>query len=168
MFLNRNANPLRLIRNIRRIVDVKKASTRSIKFKKSKRRYLVPSVENTILVIIAITLADKFRINAIARCLPLKVSDKQKQKRLLRFLERDYPGKSVMKQWALFVLRKAYGITKSKVILLIDETDLLLLYRQRMKIEEAFRDLKSLFGFCSLVLKDNSQENFFDLWMIKW
>ena len=35
--------------------------------------------------------------------------------------------------------------------------NLLQLYSQRMKIEEAFRDLKSLFGFRSLVLKDASK-----------
>ena len=81
--MNRHANPLRLIRNIRRIVDVNKVSKRSIKDNKSKKRYLVPLIKNTILVIIAITLAETIRINAIARCLPLSVSDKQKQKRLL-------------------------------------------------------------------------------------
>lgn len=129
MSLKRNANPLRLIRNIRRIVDVSKASRRSIKVNKSKQTYLVPFVKNTILVIIAITLADTFRINAIARLIPLKVSDKHKQKRLLRFLERDYPITSVMKQWALFVLRKVYSTTKSKVVLLIDLTDLLFGYK---------------------------------------
>jgi len=127
--MNRRVNPLRLIRNIRRIIPVNKASRRSIKLSKSKKTYLVPLMKNTILVIIAITLADKFRINAIARCLPVKVSDKHKQKRLLRFLERDYPIKSVMKQWALFVLRKVYQKTKSKVLLLIDETDLLFGYK---------------------------------------
>lgn len=122
-------NPLRFIRNIRRILDVEKASTRSIKVNQSKTAYLVPCVKNTILVIIAITLAETFRINAIACCLPLSVSDKHKQKRLLRFLERDYPITNVMKQWALFVLRKVHGTTKSKVVLLIDETDLLFGYK---------------------------------------
>lgn len=48
---------------------------------------------------------------------------------LLRFLERDYPIKSVLLRWALFVLRKVYGKTKSKVLLLIDETDLLFGYK---------------------------------------
>ena len=126
---HRHANPLCLIRNIRRIVPVNKVSTRSIKFNKSKKTYLVPCLKNTILVIIAITLAETFRINEIARCLPLSVSDKHKQKRLLRFLDRGYPTASVMKQWALFVLRKVYGTSKSKVLLLIDETDLLFGYK---------------------------------------
>jgi len=60
MFSERNANPLRLIRNIRRIIDVNKASTRSIKNKSDpKRTYLVPCLKNTILVIIGINLATK-------------------------------------------------------------------------------------------------------------
>jgi hypothetical protein len=44
--------------------------------------------------------------------------------------------------------------------------NLLMLYSQRMKIEEAFRDLKSLFGFRSLVLKDNSQQRIELLWLM--
>lgn len=44
--------------------------------------------------------------------------------------------------------------------------NLLLLYSQRMKIEEAFRDLKSLFGFRSLVLKDDSQQRVELLWLL--
>lgn len=35
-----------------------------------------------------------------------------------------------------------------------------LLYKKRMQIEEAFRDLKSLFGFKKLVLKDTEQSRF--------
>lgn len=46
---------------------------------------------------------------------------------------------------------------------------LLLLYRQRMKIEETFRDLKSLFGFKQLRLKDESQERIELLWLLgRW
>ena len=44
--------------------------------------------------------------------------------------------------------------------------NLLQLYSQRMKIEEAFRDLKSLFGFRSLVLKDDSQQRVELLWLL--
>lgn len=121
-------NPLGFIRNIRRILDVQKSSKRSI-LNKDKKTYLVPAIKNTILVVIAIILAETFRINEIARFLPLKISEKQKQKHLLRFLQRDYPKVSVMKQWAFFVLRKVYGKTKSKVLLLIDETDLLFSYK---------------------------------------
>ena len=35
-----------------------------------------------------------------------------------------------------------------------------------MKIEEAFRDLKSLFGFRSLILKDDSQQRVELLWLL--
>ena len=44
--------------------------------------------------------------------------------------------------------------------------NLLMLYSQRMKIEEAFRDLKSLFGFRSLILKDDSQQRVELLWLL--
>jgi hypothetical protein len=55
--MNRHANPLRLIRNIRRIISVKKSSKRSIKLSsKPKKTYFIPCLKNTILVIIAITL----------------------------------------------------------------------------------------------------------------
>jgi hypothetical protein len=127
---NRHTNPIRLIRNIRRLLSAKENSKSSIKVSsKAQRTYWLPCLKNTILVIIAITLAEMFRINEIARCLPICVSDKQKQKRLLRFLSRGYPTESVMKRWALFVLRKVYATTKSKVLLLIDETDLLFGYK---------------------------------------
>lgn len=43
---------------------------------------------------------------------------------------------------------------------------LLTIYSQRMKIEEAFRDLKSLFGFRSLVLKDHHQQRVELLWLM--
>ena len=35
-----------------------------------------------------------------------------------------------------------------------------LLYKKRMQIEESFRDMKSLFGFKELVLKDTEQSRF--------
>ncbi|MBC8233501.1 hypothetical protein H8E77_28465 [bacterium] len=147
---DRHTNPIRLTRNIRRIFKLKKNAKSSIKVSsscdamvicgnkppvietpspKAKRMYWLPCLKNTILVTIAIALSETFRINEIARCLPISVSDKQKQKRLLRFLDRGYPTGAVMKQWALFVLRKVYQKSKSKVILLIDETDLLFGYK---------------------------------------
>ena len=147
---NCHTNPIRLIRNIRRIFRLKKNATSSMKVSsrchamficgnkppavetpspKARRTYWLPCLKNTILVIIAITLADTFRINKIADCLPISTSDKQKQKRLLRFLDRGYPTDAAMKQWALFVLRKVYQKSKSKVVLLIDETDLLFGYK---------------------------------------
>ena len=55
MPLKRNVNPLRLIRNIRAIIDVTKASKRSIENKSEpKRTYLLPCLKNTVLVIIGI------------------------------------------------------------------------------------------------------------------
>jgi hypothetical protein len=40
------------------------------------------------------------------------------------------------------------------------DDSLVLLYSKRMQIEECFRDLKSLFGFMQLVLKDTEQDRF--------
>ena len=99
--MNRNLNPIRFSRNIRRILKLKSNAKSSVKVSsEGKRRYWLPCLKNTILVI-AITLAETFRINEIARCLPIKASDKQK--RLLRFLGRSYPTAPVMKQWAFVV-----------------------------------------------------------------
>ena len=128
--MNHNAKPIRFSRNIRRILKLKSNAKSSVKVSsEDKRTYWLPCLKNTILVIIAITLAETFRINEIARCLPVASSDKHKQKRLLRFLGRSYPTAPAMKQWALFVLRKVYRNSKSKVVLLIDETDLLFNYK---------------------------------------
>jgi hypothetical protein len=129
--MNRNhAHPIRLSRNIGRILKLKSNAKSSVKVSsEGKRTYWLPCLKNTILVIIGISLAETFRINEIARCLPIASSDKQKQKRFLRFLDRSYPTDSAMKQWALFVLRKVYRKSKSKVVLLIDETDLLFGYK---------------------------------------
>ena len=41
-----------------------------------------------------------------------------------------------------------------------------LLYRKRMQIEEAFRDLKSLYGFKELVLKDTDQVRFETIFLL--
>ncbi|RMD59736.1 IS4/IS5 family transposase [Candidatus Parcubacteria bacterium] len=91
-----------------------------------KQRLSLPALKNTLLVVIAITLADTFRINEIARHLPIGVQrEKHKQKRLLRFLDGDYPSQTVMRRWAHFVLQKRYLKTKGKAVLLVDEVDLL-------------------------------------------
>ena len=60
--MNRYINPIRFIRSIHKILKVNKKVYFS---PKGKKRYLVPSIKNTILVVIAITLADKLRINEI-------------------------------------------------------------------------------------------------------
>jgi hypothetical protein len=122
--------PLRFIQNLNQILDKGSSTKRygekkNLKGNKSSQFNWQPAIKNTILVIIAITLAEKFRINDIARCLPVSVmKQKDKQKRLLRFLSRDYPTGSVMHQWCIFVLQKVYLKLRGKVVLLIDETDL--------------------------------------------
>ena len=85
-----------------------------------------PALKNTILVVIAIALSKTLRINEIALHLPVAVKTKKtKQKRLLRFLKSKYPTQSVMEEWALFVLRTVGCPAKGKLLILIDETDLI-------------------------------------------
>lgn len=126
----RRIAPLRFIRTLNQILhngsNTKRYGQRkSIKGNQSKSFNWQPAIKNTILVIIAITLAETFRINDIARCLPVSVmKQKDKQKRLLRFLSRDYPTETVMHRWCLFVLQKVYRKLRGTVMLLIDETDL--------------------------------------------
>jgi len=127
---NRRLNPLRLIRTLNSLLrkEFPKKTDRQRKEpneKNGKRVNWQPAIKNTILTIIAITLADTFKINEISRFLPVNVKrEKHKQKRLLRFLSREYPSSGVMKRWAIFVLQRVYANTKGKVLLLIDETDL--------------------------------------------
>lgn len=117
--------PVRLIKTLHQILSG--CNTKKINRQKrnAKKHYLKSTFKNIILVVIAITLADKFRINEIARRLPIAVKkEKYKQKRLLRFLSGEYPTQTIMKQWGLFVLCKVYSSIKGKVLILIDETDL--------------------------------------------
>lgn len=128
---SRRIKPLRFIQTLNEILRKGSSKKRygqgkKVKGNRSKRFNWQPAVKNSILVIIAITLAEKFSINEIARCLPVSVKkEKDKQKRLLRFLSRDYPTESVMHRWCIFVLQKVYRKLRGKVVLLIDETDLL-------------------------------------------
>jgi len=98
---NRHSNPIRLIRNISRIFKLRENVKSSVTISsgrcktdssEEKKIYWLPCLKNSILAIIAITLSETFRINEIARCLPISSCDKQKQKRLLRFLDRGYPA----------------------------------------------------------------------------
>lgn len=87
-----------------------------------------PGLKNFILVIIAIVLCPKFRINEISRHLGVDVkTEKTKQKRLLRFLDLDRKSekKRVMGRWATFVLEVVYRQSGKVVPILIDETDLI-------------------------------------------
>ena len=85
-----------------------------------------PALKNTILIVIAIALSKTLRINEIAGHLPVAVKTrKTKQKRVLRFLKSKYPTQSVMEQWALYVLRTVGCPPKGRLLILIDETDLI-------------------------------------------
>ncbi|MCH8293047.1 hypothetical protein IH992_18310 [Candidatus Poribacteria bacterium] len=85
-----------------------------------------PGLKNFILVIIAIAACPKFRINEISRHLGVDVkTEKTKQKRLLRFLDRKFEKKRVMARWATFVLSAVYRNRGKVVPILIDETDLI-------------------------------------------
>ena len=84
-----------------------------------------PSLKNMILVVIAISLAGKLKINHIARKLPTDVgSQKAKQTRLLRILKRSYPLVDMMFSWTGFVLRKVYNKTDDAIMVLVDGVDL--------------------------------------------
>ncbi len=82
-----------------------------------------PALKNLILTILAIVLAQKFRINEIALRLPVAVKhQKTKQKRLLRFLARRFPIDAVMGCWLGFVLRRVCERHAGRRLILVDET----------------------------------------------
>jgi hypothetical protein len=75
-----------------------------------------PSLKNIILVVIAMSLAKKLKINEIARKIPTDViHQKVKQTRLLRILKRIYPLLDMMFSWTKFVLEKVYGKTDDAI-----------------------------------------------------
>jgi len=105
-----------------RIVDAVKENFKGILSK--------PSLKNLILVTIAIALAEKLKINEIARHLPVDVKhQKAKQTRLLRMLKRRYPLLDMMFSWTRFVLEKVYGKTNDAIIVLVDGVDLIHKYK---------------------------------------
>ncbi len=83
------------------------------------------------LMILASIRTSVFRINTLTAALPVAVGHyKTKQKRLLRFINSDFPTTSAMEVWCVYVLRSLYGKGKCALrILLIDETDILKEYR---------------------------------------
>ena len=84
-----------------------------------------PSLKNMILVVIAMSLADKLKINEIARKLPTDVSHQRvKQTRLLRILKRIYPLVDMMFSWTRFVVKKVYGGSNDAIMILIDGVSL--------------------------------------------
>ena len=89
-----------------------------------------PSLKNLGLVVIAISLAKKLKINEVARHLPVDVShQKARQTRLLRFLKKPLPLLGMMFSWARFVLEKVYGKNDDAIIVLVDGVDLIDSYK---------------------------------------
>ena len=90
-----------------------------------------PAKRNQILMILASIRTTIFRINTLTAALPVAVGHyKTKQKRLLGFINSDFPTDSAMEAWCVYVLRSLYGKGKRALrILLIDETDILKDYR---------------------------------------
>ena len=85
-----------------------------------------PRLKTLALIAIAISLAEKLKINEIARKLPVDVShQKCKQTRLLRFLKKPLPLLDMMFSWSRYVLQKVYGKTNDAIIVLVDGTGLI-------------------------------------------
>lgn len=86
----------------------------------------VPRIKTLALIAIAISLAEKLKINEIARKMPVKVKNqKSKQNRLLRYLKKPLPLLDMMFSWTRFVIQKVYGKTDDAIIVLVDGTDLI-------------------------------------------
>ena len=90
-----------------------------------------PALKNLILVILASLHTKIFQINMLASNLPVNVTHyKTKQKRLLRFINSNFPTSIAMEVWCAFVLWELYDNTRRVPrILLVDETDILKNYR---------------------------------------
>lgn len=93
---------------------------KEIAVKKTQKR-------NLLLVILAVCVAHTFRIREIAARLPISVkTNKSKEKRLLRFLETEFPIDPATRAYCLFVLRCVWEkVPRTRRFLLVDETDLL-------------------------------------------
>ena len=86
-----------------------------------------PALKNLILVILASLHTKIFQINTLASHLPVNVAHyKTKQKRLLRFINSNFPISIAMEAWCAFVLWQIYDNTgRVSRIMLVDETDIL-------------------------------------------
>ena len=85
-----------------------------------------PKLRNLILTSIAIGKTEKLRINEIASNLPVKVNHKKsKQTRLTRFLDSYLPLDSITFSWTRFTLQKVYKRESHKIMVLVDEIDLI-------------------------------------------
>lgn len=85
-----------------------------------------PMFRTFCFVLIAMGVAQTFRINEIASHLPIVVArEKSKQKRFLRFLETPLPVDALKKAWFVSVVGWFFKDVKDHLYLLIDETDLI-------------------------------------------
>ena len=85
-----------------------------------------PTFRNLLLVLIAISVAQTFRINEIASRLPLVVKrEKSKQKRFLRFLDTPLPVDALKTAWFVSVVGWFFKDAGSHLYLLVDETQLI-------------------------------------------
>jgi len=85
-----------------------------------------PKLRNLILTSIAIGKTEKLRINEIAKNLPVHVKRKKsKQTRLLRFLDSYLPLNGVTFSWTSLVLQKVYKRESHRMMILVDEVDLI-------------------------------------------
>ncbi len=76
-----------------------------------------PRLKTLALIAIAISLAEKLKINEIARKMPTDVNhQKPRQTRLLRFLKKPLPLLDMMFSWSRFVLQKIYGMNDDAII----------------------------------------------------
>ena len=90
-----------------------------------------PALRNLILVILACLRTKTFQIRTIAAHLPVDVAHyKTKRKRLLRFINSNFPTSIAMEAWCAFVLWWLYDKTgRVPHTLLVDETDILRDYK---------------------------------------
>lgn len=85
-----------------------------------------PTARNLLFVLIAISVAQTFRINEIASRLPVLVArEKSKQKRFLRFLETPLPIDALKAAWFVSVVSWCSKAANAHLYLLIDETKLI-------------------------------------------
>jgi hypothetical protein len=85
-----------------------------------------PKLRNLILTSIAIGKTEKLGINEISSNLPVDVKHrKSRQTRLMRFLNSYLPLDMVMFSWTKLVLQKVYRQESHRMMVLVDEVDLL-------------------------------------------
>lgn len=86
-----------------------------------------PGQRNFFLLVLALSVSQTFRLHELAARLPIAVKkEKSKQKRLLRFLDTEFPCQAVMRAWLVYVLGCVWRSKRGcqQALLLIDETDL--------------------------------------------